>query len=321
MPVSVVIPLYNKNRHIRRAIDSVMNQSYQDFELLVIDDGSTDGGGRVVRSVNDARIRLIEQENRGVSAARNRGIMEARNPLIAFLDADDEWLPCFLSTVMSLRERFPGAGMYATAYRCCLNRHSWRPEFVHCVSRPEGDLLEDYFRAGYGAAPVWSSAVMIPKPVLQEAGLFPAGISRGEDLYTWVCIALRYKIAWSPVEGAVYHLSADNRLCATASNATDVPFAPVIDTFLQSGDTPPVPVESIREYCNIRRLQMVLSRHLMNRTNISRELLRKTKNTRLFKKQRIFLLLLTHVPPGILRTGLSMKKGFRSGMAGMGRKI
>jgi hypothetical protein len=321
MPVSVVIPLYNKSRHISRAIESVLNQSYRDFELVVIDDGSTDGGGRIVRNVNDGRIRLIEQANQGVSAARNRGIMEARYPLAAFLDADDEWRSCFLATVISLRKRFPDAGIYATAYRFCQNRHSWRPSFANCVSGPEGGLLEDYFKAGYGAAPVWSSAAMIPKAVLQEVGLFPAGISRGEDLHTWVRIALRYRIAWSPVEGAVYHLSADNRLCATVSNATDVPFAPVIDAFLQSGDTPPVSIESIREYCHIRRLQMVLSRHLMNKTDVSRELLRKTKTTRLFRRKRLFLLLLTRIPPGILKAGLSIKNAIKSRLTRWGEKF
>ncbi|MGI6022871.1 MAG: glycosyltransferase family 2 protein, partial [Methanoculleus sp.] len=91
--VSVVIPLYNKAPYIARALASVITQTCQGFEVIVIDDGSTDGGAEIVRRLDDTRIRVIRQENRGVSAARNRGIESARTDFIAFLDADDEWMP------------------------------------------------------------------------------------------------------------------------------------------------------------------------------------------------------------------------------------
>ncbi len=93
--ISVVIPLYNKEPYIKRAIDSILAQKIQDYEIIVIDDGSTDKSAEVVKSFPDPRIRLIQQENAGVSAARNRGIEEAKAELIAFLDADDEWTPIF----------------------------------------------------------------------------------------------------------------------------------------------------------------------------------------------------------------------------------
>jgi cellulose synthase/poly-beta-1,6-N-acetylglucosamine synthase-like glycosyltransferase len=115
MKVSVVIPLYNKARHIARAVQSVRGQTWQDFEIIVVDDGSTDGSGDVVRQIADARFRLITQLNGGECAARNRGIAEAACDVVAFLDADDEWLPAFLETVVALRQRFPDCGMYATA--------------------------------------------------------------------------------------------------------------------------------------------------------------------------------------------------------------
>ncbi len=95
--ISVIIPLYNKGKFIARALDSVFAQTYQDFELIVVDDGSTDEGPDIVRKYDDPRLRLIQQANSGPGAARNKGIKESTAPYVAFLDADDEWLPGFLA--------------------------------------------------------------------------------------------------------------------------------------------------------------------------------------------------------------------------------
>ena len=105
--VSVVIPLYNKAPHISRAINSVLGQTSPPEEIIVIDDGSTDGGGDIVKAYQDPRIRYIRQENQGVSAARNRGIELAKGELIAFLDADDAWKPKFLETISEMRSLYP----------------------------------------------------------------------------------------------------------------------------------------------------------------------------------------------------------------------
>lgn len=94
--ISVIVPLYNKAPYIKRALDSIACQTLSDFEVIVVDDGSTDEGAEVVREYTDKRFRLISQENLGPGPARNRGIEEASAELIAFLDADDEWLPEYL---------------------------------------------------------------------------------------------------------------------------------------------------------------------------------------------------------------------------------
>jgi len=94
--------LYNMEKSIGRTLKSILMQTLQDFEVIVVDDGSTDDGAREVSKFDDPRICLIRQENQGVSAARSRGIREARSDLVAFLDADDEWLPTFLETILRL---------------------------------------------------------------------------------------------------------------------------------------------------------------------------------------------------------------------------
>jgi glycosyltransferase involved in cell wall biosynthesis len=96
LKVSIIIPLYNKAPYVRRALDSIAAQSLSDFEVIVIDDGSTDDGAAIVTGYPDARYRLIRQANAGPGAARNTGIAQSRGEFIAFLDADDEWLPTYL---------------------------------------------------------------------------------------------------------------------------------------------------------------------------------------------------------------------------------
>ena len=108
--------MYNKKKYISRAVNSVLKQIYTNFELIVIDDGSTDNGANEVQKNKDNRIKIIHQNNQGVSAARNRGIDEAKGELVAFLDADDEWKHNFLVTIITLREKYPQAGAFATAY-------------------------------------------------------------------------------------------------------------------------------------------------------------------------------------------------------------
>ena len=107
MKISVVIPLYNKRTSVIRALNSVLSQTIQPEEIIVVNDGSTDGSEQLVNELNHPLVRLINQPNAGVSAARNRGIKEAKGDWIAFLDADDEWMPEYLETIKSLSEKYP----------------------------------------------------------------------------------------------------------------------------------------------------------------------------------------------------------------------
>ena len=114
--VSIAITLYQKGATIARAIQSALGQTMPDFEIVVVDDGSTDGGPEAAAGIKDPRLRLVRQENRGVGGARNRCLMECRADLLAFLDADDEYQPDFLETVLDLHKRHPEAGMFCTSF-------------------------------------------------------------------------------------------------------------------------------------------------------------------------------------------------------------
>lgn len=199
--ISVVIPLYNKAATIRRALDSVLAQTCLPHEVVVVDDGSTDGGAAVVRGLGETPVpvRLVRQENQGVSAARNRGIAEAQGDWIAFLDADDQWETGFLEEIQLLQHQHPEAHLCATAYSH-VDQQGHRQELKLNRLPFSGDrgLLDNYFEvSAHSHPPIWSSAVCIRKASLLRWGGFPLGVSAGEDLLTWARLALSGPIAYS----------------------------------------------------------------------------------------------------------------------------
>ena len=205
--ISIIIPLYNKETSIATALRGVLAQTFQDFEVVVVDDGSTDGGAAVVETFDDPRIRLIRQENGGVSAARNRGIAEARGEHIAFLDADDEWMPEFLEEIAALIAEYPESKARATNY--IFNSNGVKsPTILRKMPFTEGrGVLTNYFEvASCSHPPVCSICVCIDRDLLQEIGGFPLGIKSGEDLLTWARIAVRTNWAYSLMPLAQYNI-------------------------------------------------------------------------------------------------------------------
>ena len=205
--ISIIIPLYNKEASIATALRGVLAQTYQDFEVVVVDDGSTDGGAAVVETFDDPRIRLIRQANAGVSAARNRGIAEARGEHVAFLDADDEWMPQFLEEIAALIAEYPECKARATNY--IFNSNGVKsPTILRKMPFAEGrGVLTNYFEvASCSHPPMWTSAVCIDRDLLQEISGFPLGIKSGEDLLTWARIAVRTQWAYSLKPMAQYNV-------------------------------------------------------------------------------------------------------------------
>jgi len=215
--ISTVIPLYNKAPHIKRTIDSVLAQTCPPDEIIVVDDGSTDGGGEVVSSIKDARIRLIRQKNRGDGAARNRGAASARGDLIAFLDADDTWKPRFLEVIQHLRQKYPQAGAYGTAFEIIQPDGSKRIPNFEVLERGQKDgIVFDYVKKGIssffgGAHPMFSSSVAIHKNILEITGGFPEKAPYRNDLDMILRIALLFPVACSTEILVVWYQNAVNR--------------------------------------------------------------------------------------------------------------
>lgn len=206
--ISVVIPLYNKEQSIASTLQTVLKQTYQDFEIVIVNDGSTDHSVEEVAKVTDPRIRLIHQSNAGVSAARNRGIEETKGDYIAFLDADDVWKPDYLKTQYELTLKYPGCSVFASNYEFKDTQEKVTPTIIRKLSFKGVDgILSNYFEvASCSHPPLWTSAVMIKKSAIQSIGGFPAGIKSGEDLLTWARLACQYSIAYTKKSQAIYNL-------------------------------------------------------------------------------------------------------------------
>ena len=239
MKFSVIIPLYNKAPYIRKALESVLAQTYTDYELIIVDDGSTDGSFTIAKQFIDERLKikgsedevkgeensgaetngyklspinykLIRQANSGVSAARNAGVAQAQGEYLAFLDADDWWESTYLERMAQLINDYPDAGLYACNYVY------YKPGKTHVALHiPTGYI--NYPKAYYksDAMPVWTGAAMIPRQVYDEMDGFPFGIKLGEDFLLWSKIALHYPVAFLNEPLAWYNNDVPVNLRAT----------------------------------------------------------------------------------------------------------
>lgn len=144
--ISVIIPLYNCKKYITRAIESVLKQTYLPKEIIVVNDGSTDNGEKIVEEMHHPLIKVINQKNGGVSSARNTGINEARGQFIAFLDADDEWLPNHLEIITNLIELYPKCGLFATSYYIKpINQEAFMPSIADSYLADKG-IINDFYK-------------------------------------------------------------------------------------------------------------------------------------------------------------------------------
>ena len=180
--ISVVLPVFNREQRIAQAIDSVLAQDFDDFELIVVDDGSTDRTAEVARSYGDPRIRIVTQDrNRGSNAARNAGIEAARAPLIAFLDSDDVFLPHKLGTVVRAFDEDPALDVLVDSYVKLTSPKAKRRQIER--RNPVIRSTDEFAKRLFGRR-LWkpTSSISLKREAAIRAGLFDEEVNRRQDL-------------------------------------------------------------------------------------------------------------------------------------------
>lgn len=215
---SVVVSLFNKEKSIGNTIKSVLDQTFMDYEIIIINDGSTDRSEEIVREFNDQKIKLYSTKNQGVSQARNLGIEKSNGKLIAFLDADDFWFPEHLFRLQELYYRFPDCGFYATNYEMYFSSKKTIPNVFIDIPKTEWrGIVKDFFKSSMINRITLTSAIAVPKNIFNEIGNFDSKITlgAGEDIDLWIRIALKYKVAFDNQVSTRYQLDSENRVSLT----------------------------------------------------------------------------------------------------------
>lgn len=197
--ISVIVPVYKVEKYLPECIESVLAQTFTDFEFILVDDGSPDNSGKICDdyAARDSRIRVFHKENGGVSSARNLGVRQARSEYIAFLDSDDWWKPEFLEKMFALAQKYPQAG-------CCCCWMTFSTQAGESISgcllnRVRGDMcLIDMlsYSAEKGHFPIWTGAVLLKKNILTEIGGFDENLMASEDYKVWFEFVLRAPVAY-----------------------------------------------------------------------------------------------------------------------------
>ncbi|WP_243472610.1 glycosyltransferase family 2 protein [Winogradskyella sp. MH6] len=202
---SVVIPLYNKANYIASTLKSVLDQTFTDYEVIIVDDGSKDESVKVVETFTDPRIKLIQQPNKGASVARANGIKTANGKYIALLDADDVWKPNHLSALKETIDCFPYAVLYCTNYNIKRSKDFTTPAVFNFKYKSEPLIIEDFFRANVINYIPSSSSSSFKKEDYFKIDGYKEELKTGQDIDLWVQFALFGRVAFNPKVTMVYN--------------------------------------------------------------------------------------------------------------------
>jgi len=208
---SVIIPLHNKKPYIERTLQSVLAQTYKHFEIIIVNDGSNDGGELIAARYKNNNIHIIHQLNSGVSAARNNGMLAARHDFVCLLDADDTWMPEFLQEIVNLIHDFPDHHIFSLRHQIIDSDGQLIYPKVQLNKSYRGaiDNFTQLFAKSNGL--INASSVCLRKSYCLGLGGFPAGYNQGEDIYLWIRYGLNTRLVFYNKVGSCYFRNSSNR--------------------------------------------------------------------------------------------------------------
>jgi len=301
---SVIVPLYNKRPYVRTAVESILAQTYRDYEVIVVDDGSTDGSAVELEPLVGGRVRIIKQPNLGVSAARNTGARHAQFGYLAFLDADDQWAPEFLTRMAELIEKYRGAGIYGANHRY---RYPNGVEFYDNLqglfeeSRLDG-LVNDYFAAfcAHRRSVFSNSGFCIPKRVFEESGGYKEGVRMTEDSHLWCRIALQYPVAFTREVLCTYNIETPNSTI-NLFEPQNYAVTKMLQERLIAGEIPERFRASVRRLVGFLELSHIKRALLLSRRAFVFRRIARWSLIASYPREVVLLLLCAAAPSGFLR--------------------
>jgi len=301
---SVIIPLYNKDNYIKDALNSVISQSFSDFEVIIINDGSTDKSLINASEIEDNRVIIINQSNAGAPTARNNGISLAKSKYIALLDADDYWHQNHLLELKKLIEIFPGAGLFCNNYQIYYTQDTVRPANFNFDFKNDCLRVDDFFKASITNSVAWTSAVGFTKEKFDAVGGFNTTLKTAQDSDLWIKMALKYDVVFNPTITSSYIFHIDNSLSKNEYNNIRYEF---INNFSEEEKSHP----SLKLYLDVNRFAIALRCRMNDENDLYKKLKSNIDYNNLNLKQKLllscpkFILKLTKQLHGILvRNGL-----------------
>ncbi len=290
---SIVIPVFNKEKFVAKTVESVLNQTFSDYEIIVINDGSTDASENIIQQFNDNRIRYFSKKNEGVAVARNFGIEKASADFICFLDADDYWFPRFLETMNQYIQKLPEQKVFACAIEIETKKKSFAA--TYSIDKKSDYEIVNFFEASQKECVLWTSSVAIHKSVFEKVGHFDTKIKHGEDTELWIRIGLEYPIVFINKVLARYVFDVDS-----ISRKWNYFFeAYTFDKYaLQEKNNP-----KLKQYLDLNRFSAVIKCHLNGDWKTANAIYTQIDLKNLSKKKRIFL----QLPPIVLKLLLKLQ--------------
>jgi len=283
MPVfSIIIPLYNKEKYIQNTIESALNQTFKDFEIIVVNDGSTDSSLAIVKQIEDSRIKIFSIKNGGVSRARNFGIEKAKSDLIAFLDADDLWRNNHLEELYKLWKDHPNCGLYAMGYSKKFD-NSIPISAVFVNLNNYSGIVKDFFKSSTVDCVAWTSAVMIPAHIFKNNSHFNESLKSGQDTEMWIRIALKEKVAFNSKPTALKLTYCYENHLSTSKFVKDR--LKIFEYFKEHENNN----SSLKRYLDLNRFSMAIERKINDDNKNYKYLLHEIEKKNLNFKQRLLI--------------------------------